>query len=58
MKLLISAKSQLSAITLLNEYFYSTTYDIMGDLVTWKGGEIKSNLSYIVKKGRHLIYQD
>jgi len=57
MTLLISAKSQLSAINLLNKHFYSTTYDIMGDVVTWKGGQIKENLSYTVKKGRHLIHQ-
>jgi len=57
MKLLLSSKSQIDLISLLNAHFYSTTYDIMGDLVTWKGGQIKDNLSYKVRKGRHLIYQ-
>jgi hypothetical protein len=57
MKLLLSSKSQTGVIRLLNAHFYSTTYDIMGDLVTWKGGQIKDNLTYKVKKGRHLIYQ-
>jgi hypothetical protein len=56
--LLLSASSKEKAIELLNSRFCSTTYDINeNDKIVWKGGEVKTDLKYICKKGRHRIEQ-
>lgn len=55
-KVLVSSPSKESLIKLLNNHFYSTSYDINEEgAVTWKEGIIKEDLIYKVKKGRHQI---
>jgi hypothetical protein len=54
--ILLSSLTKESLIKSLNDLFYSTTYNINDkDEVIWKDGEIKADLSYKVKKGRHQI---
>lgn len=56
--LLISSPNKEALIKALNAHFYSTTYDINDKAeVTWKNGEIKENLQFIIKKGRFQIHQ-
>lgn len=55
-KVLASSPNKESLIKLLNNHFYSTSYDINEEgLVTWKGGIVKEDLVYKVKRGRHQI---
>jgi len=54
--IILSSSTKESLIKQLNDFYYSTTYNINDkDEVIWKDGEIKSDLSYKVKKGRHQI---
>jgi len=53
---ILSSPSKENLIKSLNELFYSTTYNINDkDQVIWKDGEIKADLRYKAKKGRHQI---
>lgn len=55
-KVILSSPSKERLIKLLNTHFYSTSYSINEEcLVTWKGGVLKEDLIYKVKRGRHQI---
>ena len=55
-KVLASSPNKESLIKLLNNHFYSTSYNINEEgLVTWKDGVVKEDLIYKVKRGRHQI---
>lgn len=56
--LLISASTKEKAIELLNKHFYSTTYNINdNNEITWKNGELKTDLNLIISKNRFKIHQ-
>lgn len=55
--LLLSSPTKERLISSLNSHFYSTAYSINEQgQVTWKGGEVRAELTYEVKKGIHLVY--
>ena len=55
MKLLLSATSKAKAESLLNNYFYSTTFKIEGETVRNKNG-ILPHYKAIEKRGRVRVY--
>lgn len=56
-KILISASNKITAEKMLNEFYYSTTYKLNDDFsVSWKDGEIKSNLLWSFKNGKCRVF--
>lgn len=55
-KVLVSSPTKEGVIRAINTHFYSTSYSINDEgKVTWKGGEVKDDLTYRVRRGRHQI---
>lgn len=58
MKIILSSPNKEQCIKALNNYFYSTTYNINDKgLITWKDEEVKPDLVLKISKGRYKVYQ-
>ncbi len=56
--IILSSPNKEQCIKALNNYFYSTTYNINDEgLITWKDGEVRVGLLLKVVKGRYKVYQ-
>jgi len=57
-QLILSSATVEGVVKLLNERFYSTTYAVNeSGVITWKGGEPKTDMILIKKRGRFQVYQ-